>query len=61
VIWLGVVIAVGYFHTDVFLAGQITPAQDKAINEAYGDVAASGLFVVRGICFLFFVLRRTSA
>jgi len=60
-IWLGVVVAVGYLHTDVLLAGQITPALDKAISEAYGSVAASGLFVVWGICFLFFVLRRTSA
>jgi hypothetical protein len=60
-IWLGVVTAVGYLHTDVFLAGRITPALDKAISEVYGSVAASGLFVVWGICFLFFVLRRTSA
>ena len=27
-IWFGVVVAVGYVHTEVFLAGQITPAQD---------------------------------
>jgi hypothetical protein len=61
VIWLGVVFAVGYFHTEVFLAGRITPALDKAISDVYASVAASGLFVVWGICFLFFVLRRTSA
>lgn len=61
VIWLGVVAAVGIFHTEVFLAGQITPAQDEAITEAYARVAASGLVAVWGICFLFFVLRRTSA
>jgi hypothetical protein len=61
VIWLGVVVAAGYVHTDVFLAGQITQAQDEAISGAYGSVAASGLFAVWGICFLFFVLRRTSA
>ena len=28
VIWFGIVVAVGYVHTEVFLAGQITPAQD---------------------------------
>jgi hypothetical protein len=61
VIWLVVVFAVGYFHTEVFLAGRITPALDKAIGDVYASVAASGLFVVWGICFLFFVLRRTSA
>ena len=61
VIWVGLIVAIGYYHTDVYLAGKITPAQDKAISEAYGDVAASGLFVVWGVCFLFFVLRRTSA
>jgi len=61
VIWLGIVLVIGYVHTDVFLAGQITPAQDEAISAAYGGAAASGLFVVWGICFLFFVLRRPSA
>src|SRR5215470_4660868 len=29
VIWFGIVVAVGYVHTEVFLAGQITPAQDQ--------------------------------
>jgi hypothetical protein len=59
--WLGVVVTVGYVHTDVFLAGQITQAQDEAISGAYGSVAASGLFAVWGICFLFFVLRRRTS
>jgi len=59
VIWLGVVIAVGYFHTEVFLAGQITPAQEEAISEAYGMAAGFGVAVVWVICFL--ALRRTSA
>src|SRR5262249_6275156 len=39
VLWVGLVGAVGYFHTDVFLAGQITPAEDHAISEKYGDLA----------------------
>src|SRR5215470_13030161 len=39
VVWVGVVGAVGWFHTDVLLAGQITPAQDHAISEKYGDLA----------------------
>ena len=58
-IWVGVVVAVGYLHTDVFLAGQITAAQDEAISGAYGDVAGLGVVVVWVICFL--ALRRTSA
>jgi len=59
VIWLGVVIGVGYFHTEVFLGGQIMPTQDEAISEAYGMAAGFGVAVVWVICFL--ALRRTSA
>jgi cytosine/uracil/thiamine/allantoin permease len=57
VIWVGLVVAVGYFHTDVFLAGQITPAQDRAISEKYGDLAGQGLGVVWVICFLVLWIR----
>ena len=57
VIWVGLVGAVGYFHTDVFLAGQITPAQDHAISEKYGDLAGQGLGVVWVICFLVVWMR----
>ena len=61
-IWVGLVGAVGYFHTDVFLAGQITPAQDHAISEKYGESAGLGLGVVWAICFLVLWMRsrRTS-
>lgn len=58
VIVLGVVGAVGYIHTDVFLAGQITPAQDMAISEKYGDVASFGIVAAWVICFLVFWARR---
>jgi hypothetical protein len=62
VIWAGIVVAVGYFHTDVFLAGQITPAQDRAISEKYGDLLGTGLPLVWAICFLVLWIRsrRTS-
>jgi hypothetical protein len=62
VIWVGIVAAVGYFHTDVVLAGQITPAQDHVISEKYGDLAGKGLGVVWAICFLVLWIRsrRTS-
>jgi hypothetical protein len=53
VIWVGVVGAVGWFHTEVFLAGQITPAQDHAMSEKYGDLAGHGLPLVWVICFTF--------
>jgi len=56
-IWVGLVVAVGYVHTDVFLAGQITPAQDRAISEKYGDLAGQGLGVVWVICFLVLWIR----
>jgi hypothetical protein len=58
VILVGVAGAVGYLHTDVFLAGQITPAQDKAISEAYGEVAGFGIVVAWVICFIVFWGRR---
>ena len=57
-IWLSVVIAVGYIHTE-FLIGVTTPAQDEAISETYGMAAGFGLAVLWVICF--FRLRRTSA
>jgi len=52
VIWVGLVAAVGYFHTDVLLAGQLTPAQDQAISEKYGNIAGFGMVMVWVICFL---------
>src|SRR5215472_14468163 len=51
-IWVGLVAAVGYFHTDVLLAGQLTPAQDQAISEKYGNIAGFGMVMVWVICFL---------
>jgi hypothetical protein len=58
-IWLCVVMAVGYVHTEVFLSGEITQAQDEVISETYGIAAGFGLVVLWGICLL--RLRRTSA
>ena len=58
VIWFGIVVAVGYVHTEVFLAGQITPAQDQAFAEAYGDVATFGIIAAWVICFIVFYRRR---
>jgi len=57
VIWVGLIVAIGYYHTDVYLAGKITPAQDRAISEKYGDLAGQGLGLVWGICFLVFGIR----
>jgi hypothetical protein len=61
-IWAGIVVAVGYYHTDVYLAGRITPAQDRVISEKYGDLLGSGLPLVWAICFLVLWIRsrRTS-
>jgi hypothetical protein len=57
VIVFGVVGGIGILHTEVFLAGQITPAQDRAISEKYGDLAGQGLGVVWVICFLVLWIR----
>jgi len=58
VIVFGVVGGVGILHTEVFLAGQITPAQDQAFAEAYGDVATFGIVAAWVICFIVFYRRR---
>jgi hypothetical protein len=57
VIWLGIVVAVAYIHTEVLLGGNITPAQDEAISQMYGIAAGFGLAVFWVICF--FRLRST--
>ena len=58
VIVFGVVGEVGILHTEVFLAGQITPAQDQALAEAYGDVVTFGIVAAWVICFIGFYRRR---
>jgi len=58
VIVFAVVGEVGILHTEVFLAGQITPAQDQAFAEAYGDVATFGIVAAWVICFIVFFRRR---
>ncbi len=58
VIWLGVVVAVGFIHVGVFLANGITQAEEEAISETYGIAAGFGLAVLWVVCF--FRLRRTS-
>ena len=58
VIVFGVVGEVGILHTEVFLAGQITPAQDQALAEAYGDVATFGIVAAWVICLIVFYRRR---
>jgi len=56
VIWLVAVVAAGYVHTDVILAGRVTQAEDEAISEMYGFAFALGLVVLWGIAFLITLL-----
>jgi len=44
--WIVLIIGVGIIHTDVLLAGKITPQQDEAISEKYGVALAIGLVVI---------------
>jgi hypothetical protein len=46
VIWVILVIGAGILHTDVILAGQLTPQQDHAISEIYGQILGGGLIVI---------------
>jgi hypothetical protein len=42
-VWLVLIIAAGMIHTNVILAGKITPEQDEAISNAYGFVCGAVL------------------
>jgi uncharacterized membrane protein len=45
-VWIVLIIGTGIIHTDVFLAGKITPQQDEAISAKYGGALASGLLAI---------------
>ena len=50
-VWFALVVAIGYTHTEVILAGKITEAEDAAISELYGFVFGVGLPVLWAPCF----------
>jgi len=56
--WVAVVVAVGYTHTDVILAGKISDAEDAAISEIYGIVCGLGVVLVWVLSFLLMRARR---
>ncbi len=45
-VWIALVIGVGVIHTNVVLAGKITPQQDEAISEKYGEACGTGLVAI---------------
>jgi len=46
VLWLALVIGAGMLHTEVFLAGKITPEQDFEISRRYGRLCGMGLVLI---------------
>jgi len=56
--WVAVVVAIGYTHTDVILAGKISDAEDAAISEIYGIVCGLGVVLVWVLSFLLMRARR---
>ena len=50
-VWFALLVAIGYTHTDVILAGKITDAEDAAISRLYGVVFGFGLPVLWVLCF----------
>jgi hypothetical protein len=51
-VWCALVVAVGYIHTDVILAGKITDAEDAAISSLYGVAFGFGVVVLWVLCFV---------
>jgi|GEM_PF-2463667 len=43
VLWVALVIGAAVVHTEVVLAGKLTPQQDEAISEKYGQLCGAGL------------------
>ena len=59
VIWAVVTIGAGIIHTNVILAGKITPQKDEKISEAYGKVCGGGLLAAWVLSYL--LRRRNTA
>ena len=59
VIWAVLTIGTGIIHTNVILAGKITPQQDEKISEVYGKVCGGGL--VAAWILLYLVRKRNTA
>jgi hypothetical protein len=57
-VWAVLTIGAGIIHTNVILAGKITPQQDEKISEGYGKVCGGGLVAAWVLSYLF---RKRSA
>jgi hypothetical protein len=44
--WIALTIGAGLIHTNIVLAGKITPQQDEAISEKYGRLCGTGLVLI---------------
>ena len=51
VIWIVVILGIGFFVTDVMLAGKITPQQDEKISEMCGMVVGGGTVLIWVVVF----------
>ena len=58
-IWVVLTIGAGIIHTNVILAGRITPEQDEKISESYGKMCGGGV-VAAWVLFYLFRKRNTA-
>jgi hypothetical protein len=56
-IWFIAVVAMGYVHTSIILAGRITEPQDEAISEMYGFAFGVGLMMLWAVAVVIVLLR----
>lgn len=54
-VWVALTIGAGIVHTNVILAGKLTPEQDERISGLYGIVCGGGLVAT---WYLFYLRRK---
>ena len=50
--WIVLTIGSAILHTNVILAGRLTPEQDDAISERYGIACGAGLVLIGAVFYL---------
>lgn len=51
VLWIVAILSIGFFVTDVMLAGKITPQQDEQISEKCGMAIGGGTVLIWVVVF----------
>ena len=51
VVWTSLTIGAGILHSNVILAGRLTPEQDEALSGRYGIACGVGLVLIWVVCY----------